>query len=129
VATILVVDDEPPIRQLIARILERKGHRVIQCSDAATAMAVTDPIDLLLADFLLPDMNGLDLTAQLRQARPTLPVILMSGFLADPELAPPAPSTFMQKPMTPQVVVDTVDKMLASLSGALGLQPQARREG
>jgi FixJ family two-component response regulator len=59
-------------------------------------------------------MNGRDLTAQLRAARPTLPVILMSGFLPDPDLAPPAPSTFMQKPMTPQVVVDTVDQMLAS---------------
>ncbi len=113
-ATILVVDDEPPIRQLVARILERKGHRVIQCGDATTALAVTDTIDLLLVDFVLPDMNGRDLTAKLREARPTLPVILMSGFLPDPELAPPAPSTFMQKPMTPQVVVDTVDQMLAS---------------
>jgi DNA-binding response OmpR family regulator len=112
-ATILVVDDEPPIRQLVARILERKGHRVIQCGDAASALAVTDAVDLLLVDYVLPDMNGRDLTAQLRAARPTLPVILMSGFLPDPDLAPPAPSTFMQKPMTPQVVVDTVDQMLA----------------
>lgn len=112
-ATILVVDDEPPIRLLVARILERKGHRVIQCGDATAAMAVTDPVDLLLVDFVLPDMNGRDLTALLRQARPTLPVILMSGFLPDPALAPPAPSTFMQKPMTPKAVVDMVDTMLA----------------
>ena len=111
-ATILVVDDEPPIRQLVARILERKGHRVIQCGDAASALAVTEAVDLLLVDYVLPDINGRELTAQLRQTRPDLPVILMSGFLPDPELAPPAPSTFMQKPMTPQVVVDTVDQML-----------------
>jgi two-component system cell cycle sensor histidine kinase/response regulator CckA len=112
-ATILVVDDEPPIRQLVARILERKGHRVIQCGDAASALAATDAVDLLLVDYVLPDINGRELTAQLRESRPTLPVILMSGFLPDPELAPPAPSTFLQKPMTPQVLVDTVDKMLA----------------
>ena len=111
-ATILVVDDEPPIRQLVARILERKGHRVIQCGDAASALAVTDAVDLLLVDYVLPDINGRELTAQLRQTRPDLPVILMSGFLPDPELAPPAPSTFMQKPMTPHVVVDTVYQML-----------------
>lgn len=112
-ATILVVDDEPPIRQLVARILERKGHRVIQCGDSLSALAVTDPFDLLIVDFVLPDVNGRDLTAKLRASRPTLPVILMSGYLPDPELAPPAPSMFMQKPMTPTMVVESVEKMLA----------------
>jgi two-component system cell cycle sensor histidine kinase/response regulator CckA len=111
-ATILVVDDEPPIRQLVARILERKGHTVIQCGDATTALTVTEPLDLLIVDFVLPDINGRELTAQLRETRPTLPVILMSGYLPDPELAPPPPSTFMQKPMTPTVVIETVDAML-----------------
>lgn len=112
-ATILVVDDEPPIRQLVARILERKGHRVIQCGDAVSALTVTDDLDLLIVDFVLPDVNGRELTARLRETRATLPVILMSGYLPDPELAPPAPSMFMQKPMTPTVVVESVDKMLA----------------
>jgi len=112
-ATILVVDDEPPIRQLVARILERKGHRVIQAGDSVSALAVTDVVDLLIVDFVLPDMNGRDLTAKLRETRATLPVILMSGYLPDPELAPPAPSMFMQKPMTPTMVVESVDKMLA----------------
>lgn len=114
-ATILVVDDEPPIRQLVARILERKGHRVIQCGDSASALAVTDAVDLLIVDFVLPDVNGRDLTAKLRETRPTLPVILMSGYLPDPALAPPAPSMFMQKPMTPAMVVESVDTMLAGV--------------
>ena len=113
-ATILVVDDEPPIRQLVARILERKGHRVIQCGDAAGAMAVTEPIDLLVVDFVLPDMNGRDLTEQLRASRSTLPVILMSGYLPDPELAPPQPSTFLQTPMTPSALVEIVEQMLTA---------------
>lgn len=112
-ATILVVDDEPPIRQLVARILERQGHRVIACGDAAAAMAVTDAVDLLLVDFVLPDLNGRDLTARLRERQPGLPVILMSGYLPDPELAPPAPSMFMQKPMRPSAIVEMVDQMLA----------------
>lgn len=112
-ATILVVDDEPPIRQLVARILERKGHTVIQCGDAASALAVTDTIDLLVVDFVLPDMNGREVTAVLRQSQPTLPVILMSGYLPEPDLAPPQPSTFLQKPMTPTVLAETVEQMLA----------------
>lgn len=111
-ATILVVDDETPIRQLVGRILERTGHTVIQCGDATSALAITAAIDLLLVDFVLPDVNGRDLTAKLRESRPGLPVILMSGYLPDPELAPPAPSTFLQKPMTPAMVIETVEQML-----------------
>ncbi|MEO6223942.1 MAG: response regulator [Vicinamibacterales bacterium] len=112
-AVILVVDDEGPIQQLISRILERQGHRVITCGDSPAALAVTDDLDLLIVDFSLPLMNGRDLTAELRKARPGLPVILMSGYLPTPDLAPPPPSTFMQKPMRSGVVVETVAKMLA----------------
>ena len=111
-AAILVVDDEGPIQQLISRILERQGHRVITCGDAAAALAVTEDFDLLIVDFVLPNMNGRDLTAELRKRRPNLPVILMSGYLPSPDLAPPAPSAFMQKPMRSGVIVETVTKML-----------------
>ena len=113
-ATILVVDDEVPIQQLIARVLTRQGHRVITCGDAVAALAVTDPIDLLIVDYVLPNMNGRDLTAELRRQRSELPVILMSGYLPSPDLAPPPPSTFMQKPMRTDVIVEMVDKMLGS---------------
>ena len=112
-ATIMVVDDEPPIRHLVARILEREGHRVISCGDAAEALGITDVADLLLVDFVLPDLNGRDLTARLRERQPGLPVILMSGYLPDPELAPPAPSVFLQKPMRPAAIVQVVEQMLA----------------
>jgi CheY-like chemotaxis protein len=113
-AVILVVDDEGPIQQLISRILERQGHRVITCGDASVALAVTEEFDLLIVDFVLPNMNGRDLTAELRKRRPGLPVILMSGYLPSPDLAPPPPSAFMQKPMRSGVIVDTVQKMLSS---------------
>jgi len=111
-ATILVVDDEAPIQQLISRILQRQGHTVMTCGDAVAALAITTPFDLLIVDFVLPNMNGRELTAELRRQRPSLPVILMSGYLPSPDLAPPPPSTFMQKPMRTTVIVETVDKML-----------------
>ena len=98
---------------MITRILERQGHRVIACGDAAAALAVTEELDLLIVDFVLPNMNGRDLTAELRKRRPTLPVILMSGYLPSPDLAPPPPSAFMQKPMRSGVIVETVQKMLS----------------
>src|ERR1043166_3769641 len=98
-STILVVDDEQPIRELVARVLSRRGHHVIVCGSAPEALAVTDPIDLLLVDLILPDMNGRDLTRLLRERRPNLPVVLMSGYLSEQDLMPPAPSIFLQKPM------------------------------
>lgn len=116
-ATILVVDDEPPIRLLVARVLERHGHRAIVCADGAQALAVTDVVDLLLVDFVLPDINGRDLTAQVRERQPGLPVILMSGYLQDPALAPPAPSMFLQKPMRPSKITEMIDQMLAPSTG------------
>jgi two-component system cell cycle sensor histidine kinase/response regulator CckA len=111
-STILVVDDEPPIRALVARVLERKGFRVITCENASEALAVTDAIDLMVVDLILPEVNGRDLTEKMRQQRPGLPVVLMSGLLADPDLMPPPPSMFMQKPMLPSAVVEAVEQML-----------------
>ncbi len=113
-ATILVVDDEWAIQELISRVLERQGHRIITCGNAGEAMDVTDPLDLLIVDYVLPGVNGRDLTARLRERRPGLPVILMSGYLPSPDLAPPPPSTFMQKPMRMGVIAETVEEMLGA---------------
>jgi two-component system cell cycle sensor histidine kinase/response regulator CckA len=111
-STILVVDDEQPIRQLVARVLERKGHRVIACQNASEALAVTDLFDLLVVDLVLPELNGRELTEKLRERQPELPVVLMSGFLSQREMMPGPPSTFLQKPMLPGAVVEAVDKLL-----------------
>ena len=115
-STILVVDDEQPIRDLVARVLRRRGHAVIVCGNAPEALAVTDAVDLLLVDLVLPEMNGHDLTAALRERRPNLPVVLMSGYLSEQELMPPPPSIFLQKPMLPTAVTQAVE-------GLLGITP------
>jgi two-component system cell cycle sensor histidine kinase/response regulator CckA len=73
---------------------------------------VTDQLDLLVVDFVLPGVNGRDLTARLRERQPGMPVVLMSGYLPSPDLAPPPTSTFMKKPMRASVIVETVTKML-----------------
>jgi len=114
VATILVVDDEQPIRQLVARVLERKGYSVVACGTSTEALAVTTPIDLLLVDLVLPDLNGRQLTEKLRERMPLLPVILRSGYLPNPEMTPSPPSTFLQKPMMPAEVVKAVEDLLSA---------------
>lgn len=111
--TILVVDDEESIRSLVKRVLERRGHRVIACQTAAEALAEPGPFDLLLVDLVLPEVNGRELADALRARWPSLPIILMSGYLAQDGLVPEPPAIFLQKPMLPSVVVETVERMLS----------------
>jgi two-component system, cell cycle sensor histidine kinase and response regulator CckA len=110
--TILIVDDEQGIRQLVGRVLERRGHHVITCPSAAEALAVKDRIDLLVVDLILPEVNGRQLTDALRKRQPTLPVVLMSGYLSDRDLMPEPPSIFLQKPMLPAAMIEAVEKLL-----------------
>ena len=109
---ILVVDDEAAIRQLVARILERNGFAVRACATPHEALADSQPIDLLLVDLILPDMNGRTLAEKLRERHPHLPVILMSGYLPQHDLTPSPPSTFLQKPMKMADVLATVVEMI-----------------
>lgn len=85
--TILVVEDETPVRELIERVLSGHGYRVLSAPDGATAMAISEkyagPIHLLLTDVIMPHMNGKELATQLQQRRAELRVVYMSGYAAD----------------------------------------------
>lgn len=82
-ATILVVDDEQPLRDLLAEILESEGHRVIVAGNGreALAMARRDRPDLVVSDVMMPFLNGVKLCQQLKAEASTasVPVILMSA--------------------------------------------------
>ena len=81
--TILVVEDEADVRTIVRRQLERLGHRVVAAGSAADALRLleSEEPDLLLADVVLAaDMDGIELAAAARAARPQLPVIFMSGY-------------------------------------------------
>lgn len=85
--SILVADDEPAIRLLIARYLRACGHRVTEAANGRKAWedfsARGHPPDLVIADLVMPEMGGLELLAALRKENPTLPVLLISGFFGD----------------------------------------------
>jgi len=78
---ILVVDDEPAIRDLMERLLTDAGFDVDTAADGRDASrSIGDHVvDLVLTDILMPERNGFDLIMELRQRRPDLPVIAMSG--------------------------------------------------
>ncbi len=84
--TILVAEDEAPVRRVVERVLRGAGYRVFVASNGheALAMAQTLPhLDLLLTDVVMPGMGGADLARQLTASRPDLRVIFASGYSGD----------------------------------------------
>jgi CheY-like chemotaxis protein len=85
--TILVVEDERALLRLAKRVLERLGYTVLAAGSPSEALQLVKehpgPIDLLLADVLMPEMNGRELADRLSSTRPGLRLMFMSGHTAD----------------------------------------------
>ncbi|MBM4294394.1 MAG: sigma-54-dependent Fis family transcriptional regulator [Deltaproteobacteria bacterium] len=81
-ATILVVDDEPQILQVISGILLDEGFEVLTAGDGemAVRMAAAQPPDLVLLDIALPGMDGLEVLKDLKDKHPSLPVVMVSAY-------------------------------------------------
>jgi PAS domain S-box-containing protein len=117
--TILVVDDEAPVRVLLADALRRLGYHVLTAEDAATALVLLrehlDRVRLLLTDMVMPGKNGRDLAREAQQLNPTLPVLLMSGYpdrSITSESGRIPRSAFLQKPFALDVLALRVRQML-----------------
>jgi CheY-like chemotaxis protein len=106
--TVLLVEDEDAVRDVVRRVLERQGYHVLEASSGPRALALaatwSAAIDLLLTDVIMPEMNGPQLAAQLSAQRPGLRVLYASGYAAD-ALGPLGLATrevdLIQKPFTP----------------------------
>lgn len=87
-ARILVIDDHESIRQLLCTVLERAGHTVTEAHDGREGLALyrAQPVDLVITDLHMPELNGLDLILELTRAFLHVKVIAISG-AHDPELS------------------------------------------
>jgi CheY-like chemotaxis protein len=117
--TILMVEDEPGVREAIAMLLEMIGYAVISAGsgEEALALPLESVPDLLLSDVKLPGMPGTVAAAQLVARWPLLKVVLMSGYFDDGDLLGMAAERgwgFLQKPFE---ITDLADKLEASLHG------------
>jgi CheY-like chemotaxis protein len=87
VATILIVDDEQPVREFLVELIETAGHQVLQAGHGREALEVVDAErpDLVLTDVMLPILGGLELCRRLKAdpATVSIPVILMSSMAQD----------------------------------------------
>ncbi len=83
--TVLVAEDEEGARSLIRTVLEREGYMVLVAEDGAGALELaqdlSQPVDLLLTDIVMPGMSGLELAEKIRAQRPGLPILFMSGYV------------------------------------------------
>jgi DNA-binding NtrC family response regulator len=81
---VLVVDDETLLRWSIAEVLAHNGHRVVEAASASAARAAigatSDPIDVVVLDFRLPDSDDLQLLADIRRQSPGSAIVLMTAF-------------------------------------------------
>jgi two-component system cell cycle sensor histidine kinase/response regulator CckA len=118
--TILLVEDEKPVRELVARVLEKHGYKILQAGTGAEALGVwqqhKDEIVLLLTDLVMPDnMNGRELAETLWKQQPDLKVIFTSGYSADivgKDFKLESDTNFLQKPYHPQILALTVRRCL-----------------
>ncbi len=124
--SVLIVDDEPNIRRMVAALLTAEGYEVRDAQDGATglARAMEAEPDVVLLDLMMPgDLDGLATLARVRDALPDVPVVMMSGRagLSDAVKATKLGAfNFLEKPLSPEGV-------LLALSSALELR-MARRE-
>ena len=84
--TILLVDDDASVRELAARVLERRGFRVLLAADGVQALALSSGVEtvhLLLTDVVMPRLGGVELAKKLRELRPTTRVLFMTGLAPD----------------------------------------------
>lgn len=117
--SILVVDDDDPVRVMLARLLRTQGYTVRQASnarDARSAIEETLP-DLVISDIVMPGESGIELRRTIAQKWPSLPVILISGYSAEGPAefaARAANTTFVQKPFAADQLLSLVEQVLAN---------------
>ena len=118
-ATILLVEDEATVREVTREALEMSGYHVLAADGATAAVHIagdeSTAIDLLLTDVVMPGTNGVELARQIRESRPELVTLFMTGY-AESEIlrlaAPDAQQKHIKKPFT-------VSGLLAGVADAL----------
>jgi signal transduction histidine kinase/CheY-like chemotaxis protein len=115
---VLVVDDEPSVRRLLARILRSRGYDVFETEDAQSALALmnsaTRQMDLVVTDVVMPGMNGVRLAEKIRTQWPDVKLLFVSGFPTNDAL--PVAETggipILGKPFTPDQIESKVRELL-----------------
>lgn len=117
--TVLIVEDEPILRDLMRRMLEKHDYRVLVAENGASAVDVaraqTEGIDLLITDIVMPGIDGFDVADQLTQIHPTLRVLFLTGYAADSDYVNDRlesdQSAMLLKPFTQAALFDRIEDL------------------
>ena len=117
---ILIAEDNVGLRYFLWRVLRDDGHRLIAASDGEEALRASrahpGPIDLVLADFEMPRMNGLKLCRIIAAERPETKVVIMSGDPKARERCPVAGLPFLQKPFQLSGIRETIQTVFGHVA-------------
>jgi len=119
---ILIADDDPDIRDLVAFKLEQAGFDVVAVEDGLSALSATrsDPPDLVVLDVMMPGMSGIDVCRELRasEATATLPIILLTARAQEGDVEVgfgAGADDYIVKPFSPRELVSRVEAVLARM--------------
>ncbi len=122
---VLIVEDEPSVREVLSIALERHGFGVVAVGSAEEALSMAgEPFQILLTDVRLPGISGVELAQRLRGTRPRLPVLLMSGYAREEFFSARAGGDtlpFIPKPFTTRALAERLGSLLDAASS-----PEAR---
>jgi DNA-binding response OmpR family regulator len=115
--TILLVDDEPMVRNVLSRALRREGYGIMDARDGIEALdmlsgGLRSPVHLLITDLDMPRLGGIDLARHVRAANWVQRVIFMTGDLATANVVKERDSALLWKPFSLRVLTATVREML-----------------
>lgn len=119
--TILLVEDEAPVREVLFRMLEGEGYDVLRAPRPDDAVKIAQEhqgeIALLVTDMVLPGRNGKDVAEQIKALRPSIEILFISGYPGEAILVEPlrrSGAMFLHKPFPKKLFLDTVRDLLAA---------------
>jgi len=118
---ILIADDDPDSLRLVSRYVAEAGRRVLQAPDGERAIALLDeePVDLVLTDLMMPGLDGISLTREVKRRNPQTPVLMMTAFASVAsavEAMKAGASDYIPKPINPEELRHKVDRALKELA-------------
>jgi two-component system, cell cycle sensor histidine kinase and response regulator CckA len=119
---ILLVDDEDSIRVSVKAILVRENYHVLEAANGSEALAIVNrvngAVDVLVTDIRMPGLNGYELAEAVRSSYPSLPVVYISGYATNDDLAvhnrPEQGEAFVAKPFMPKTLLDVISSVIAA---------------
>ncbi|MET0338872.1 MAG: response regulator, partial [Caulobacter sp.] len=126
---ILVLDDDSAVREVTATILRELGCTVVEAGSGRAALDILEQdaeIDMLLADYAMPGMNGMEAAKAARRMRPDLPVLFITGFADLAALKDAGEDRIVQKPFREGELANKVEALLGSAAPQTNVVPMIR---